>query len=120
MWLEADCNLSSGESLVRQILHGKRFMKNEFGIDSKVLWLPDVFITAAKEACDSEDIVVRVYESYGQRTAAKISAGFDIQTACETDLIETKSLRSLEVKNNTFEFELKPFEIKTFMLKISR
>lgn len=43
MWLEADCNLSSGESLVRQILHGKNFMKDEFGVDSKILWLPDVF-----------------------------------------------------------------------------
>lgn len=43
MWLEADCNLTSGESLVRQILYGKRFFKEEFGIESKVLWLPDVF-----------------------------------------------------------------------------
>ena len=43
MWVEADCNLSSGESLVRQILYGKRFFKNEFGVDSRVLWLPDVF-----------------------------------------------------------------------------
>ncbi|MBP3361710.1 MAG: alpha-mannosidase [Clostridia bacterium] len=43
MWLEADCNLISGESMVRQILHGKRFMKEEFGVDSKILWLPDVF-----------------------------------------------------------------------------
>ena len=43
MWVEADCNLSSGESLVRQILHGKRFFYKEFGIDCKVLWLPDVF-----------------------------------------------------------------------------
>lgn len=43
MWLEADCNLTSGESLVRQILHGKQFMKKEFGVDSHILWLPDVF-----------------------------------------------------------------------------
>ena len=43
MWVEADCNLSSGESLVRQFLYGKRFIKEEFGIDSRVLWLPDVF-----------------------------------------------------------------------------
>ncbi|MBR6322551.1 MAG: alpha-mannosidase, partial [Lachnospiraceae bacterium] len=43
MWLEADCNLSSGESLVRQIVHGKRFMKQEFGVESHILWLPDVF-----------------------------------------------------------------------------
>ena len=43
MWLEADCNLPSGESLIRQIIHGKRFMQREFGVDSKILWLPDVF-----------------------------------------------------------------------------
>ena len=43
MWLEADTNLASGESLIRQIIFGKRFMKEEFGVDSKILWLPDVF-----------------------------------------------------------------------------
>ncbi len=43
MWLEADCNLISGESMVRQILYGKRFMQEEFGVDSRILWLPDVF-----------------------------------------------------------------------------
>ena len=43
MWLEADCNLTSGESLVRQFLHGKRFFREEFGQDNKILWLPDVF-----------------------------------------------------------------------------
>lgn len=43
MWVEADCNLSSGESLVRQILFGKRFFKEEFDVDSHILWLPDVF-----------------------------------------------------------------------------
>lgn len=43
MWLEADCNLSSGESLIRQIMHGKQFMKQELGVDSHILWLPDVF-----------------------------------------------------------------------------
>lgn len=43
MWVEADCNLSSGESLVRQFLYGKRFFREEFGVDSRILWLPDVF-----------------------------------------------------------------------------
>ncbi|MCL2865560.1 MAG: alpha-mannosidase [Lachnospiraceae bacterium] len=43
MWLEADCNLTSGESLVRQILHGSKFIKGEFGKEVKYLWLPDVF-----------------------------------------------------------------------------
>ena len=43
MWVEADCNLTSGESLVRQFLYGKRFFKEEFGADNRILWLPDVF-----------------------------------------------------------------------------
>lgn len=43
MWVEPDCNLTSGESLVRQVLYGKEFMKKEFNIDSKILFLPDVF-----------------------------------------------------------------------------
>ena len=43
MWVEADCNLPSGESLVRQILYGKKFFKKEFGVDTRVLWLPDTF-----------------------------------------------------------------------------
>ena len=43
MWVEADCNLSSGESLVRQFLQGQRFVKEEFDLDWNILWLPDVF-----------------------------------------------------------------------------
>ncbi|WP_438432094.1 alpha-mannosidase [Gorillibacterium sp. sgz500922] len=43
MWVEPDTNLSGGEALVRQILYGKRFFREEFGRDMKVLWLPDVF-----------------------------------------------------------------------------
>src|SRR6266849_2366243 len=43
MWVEADCNLPSGESLVRQMLQGKRFFMKEFGYETKILWLPDVF-----------------------------------------------------------------------------
>lgn len=43
MWVEADCNLISGESMVRQILHGVRFFEKEFGVTVRNLWLPDVF-----------------------------------------------------------------------------
>ena len=43
MWVEADCNLISGESMVRQLLYGKIFFKKEFGVDVDNLWLPDVF-----------------------------------------------------------------------------
>lgn len=43
MYVEADCNLISGESFVRQIMQGKKFFMDEFGVDCKVLFLPDVF-----------------------------------------------------------------------------
>ena len=43
MWVEADCNLPSGESLVRQLLHGKWYFMREFGYETRILWLPDVF-----------------------------------------------------------------------------
>jgi len=43
MWVEADTNLSGGESLIRQFMHGKRFFREEFGVESELLWLPDVF-----------------------------------------------------------------------------
>ncbi|HEV8246685.1 MAG TPA: hypothetical protein VGP93_12995, partial [Polyangiaceae bacterium] len=43
MWVEADTNITGGESLIRQFLYGKRFMQQEFGVKSELLWLPDVF-----------------------------------------------------------------------------
>ena len=43
MWVEADTNISGGEALIRQFLHGKRFFREEFGLDNEILWLPDVF-----------------------------------------------------------------------------
>ena len=43
MWVEADCNLSSGEALARQLIHGVTFFRDEFGVQSEYLWLPDVF-----------------------------------------------------------------------------
>lgn len=43
MFVEADCNIASGEALVRQILVGKRYFQKKFNVDNKILWLPDVF-----------------------------------------------------------------------------
>lgn len=43
MWVEPDTNMTSGESLVRQLIHGKKYFKEVLGVDSVVLWLPDTF-----------------------------------------------------------------------------
>lgn len=42
-WVEADTNIASGESLIRQLLYGRDFFMREFGIDSDIYWLPDCF-----------------------------------------------------------------------------
>ncbi len=47
MWIETDCNLVSGESLVRQILYGKRFFQEELDYETRDVWIPDVFGYAA-------------------------------------------------------------------------
>lgn len=47
-WVEADTNLASGESLIRQLLYGREFFLKEFGVSSDTYWLPDCFgFTAA-------------------------------------------------------------------------
>lgn len=43
MWVEPDTNISGAEALVRQVVYGKRFFREEFDKDMKILWLPDVF-----------------------------------------------------------------------------
>ncbi len=43
MWVEPDCNLPSGESLIRQILYGKHYFLTKFNRDIKIAWLPDTF-----------------------------------------------------------------------------
>ena len=43
MWVEPDLNMPSGESLVRQLLYGMKFYKDEFGLQPRIEWLPDTF-----------------------------------------------------------------------------
>jgi alpha-mannosidase len=47
MWVEADCNIPSGESLIRQFLVGKKVNKELFNHEADTLWLPDAFGCAA-------------------------------------------------------------------------
>lgn len=43
MWVEPDLNMPSGESLVRQILVGKRYFQQKFGVNPRIGWNPDSF-----------------------------------------------------------------------------
>src|SRR5579883_3123509 len=43
MWVEPDLNMPCGESLVRQLLTGKRYFQQKFGVDVRIGWNPDSF-----------------------------------------------------------------------------
>ncbi|MEU6868459.1 glycoside hydrolase family 38 C-terminal domain-containing protein [Streptomyces sp. NPDC046876] len=43
MWVESDTNMVGGEAMVRQFLYGKKFFLDEFGIETRGVWLPDSF-----------------------------------------------------------------------------
>ena len=43
MWVEPDLNMPDGESLVRQLLVGKRWYKQAYGVDVRIGWNPDSF-----------------------------------------------------------------------------
>jgi alpha-mannosidase len=42
-WIEPDCILTSGESLLRQFIHGQRYFEDTFGIRCREFWSPDAF-----------------------------------------------------------------------------
>ncbi len=42
-YVECDTNIPSGESLIRQLIRGKRWFREHFGVDSQVAWQPDTF-----------------------------------------------------------------------------
>ena len=75
---------------------------------------PNVIITVVKEACDSEDIIVRAYEANGKRTKAEFTLGFDVEYISEVNMLETEEMEKMELYGNTFKVVFKPYEIKTF------
>ncbi|MBR6739446.1 MAG: alpha-mannosidase [Clostridia bacterium] len=43
VWVECDCNITGGESMIRQFLWGQRYTRKHFGYTSDCFWLPDTF-----------------------------------------------------------------------------
>jgi alpha-mannosidase len=43
LWVESDCNIPSGESLLRQLIYAHEYCTNRFGITPRIAWLPDTF-----------------------------------------------------------------------------
>ncbi|WMJ24063.1 glycoside hydrolase family 38 C-terminal domain-containing protein [Paludicola sp. MB14-C6] len=43
VWVECDCNITSGESMIRQFLWGQKYTQKYFDFTSDCFWLPDTF-----------------------------------------------------------------------------
>ncbi len=77
----------------------------------------NVIIETIKKAEDSHDMIIRLYECYNRRSTVCIEcyAALDEVVAC--NMME-KELENIPVNKNSFSFEIKPYEIKTFKLKV--
>ena len=76
----------------------------------------NVIIEVVKKAEDSDDTIIRVYECYGKRTRANLNFSGEITAACECDMLENE-LSSIKISDNSFGFTIKPYEIKTFLVR---
>ena len=76
-----------------------------------------VIITAVKRAELSNDIIVRLYESKGEKTDTILTSLFNIKSACEVNAIEMESLNNLAVSGgHRVDIKMGPFEVKTLRL----
>ncbi|MEV7874384.1 glycoside hydrolase family 38 C-terminal domain-containing protein [Microbacterium sp. NPDC089188] len=80
---------------------------------------PGVVVEAVKLAQDgSGDVVVRLYEALGERTQARLEAGFDVARVSETDLLErdVDAAAVTAVQGGVVDLELRPFQLVTVRL----
>lgn len=79
----------------------------------------NVLIDTIKKAEDSDDVIIRVYEAYGQRGNASISFGINPDKVSECNLMEEADTK-MEIKDKSISFYIKPYEIKTFKVKFAK
>jgi alpha-mannosidase len=78
----------------------------------------NVICEVVKQGEYSEDIIIRVHECYNRRTNTKLTFFKELAEVYECDLEERTELNKIETTNGEFQFEIKPYEIKTFKLKL--
>ena len=76
----------------------------------------NVIIETVKKAEDSDGIVVRIYEAFNQRGEVELEFGYQLKNVTECNLLEDPEI-SVEFAGNKFRSEIKPYEIKTFVVE---
>ena len=75
-----------------------------------------MIIETVKRAEDGDGIIVRLYESQRKRGPVRLQAGFAIEAAWETNLLEENE-SALRVEKDSVQLDLKPYQIMTLRLK---
>ena len=76
----------------------------------------NLILSALKKAEQSDDVILRFFETKGETTKAKLRVFKRIKQAWLTDLLEREE-KELEASIDTLELEVKPFEIVTLKLR---
>ena len=76
---------------------------------------PNIVIDAVKKSEDSDAVVIRLHEGYGQTTDAALTFGLDVKNLAECDLLENV-LKNYKTAKSRFSLRFKPFEIKTLKI----
>jgi alpha-mannosidase len=96
---------------------GKRGKKIDSNLPALIIVdKPNVIIETVKRAEDGDGIIVRLYESQRTRGQIQLQAGFALEAAWETNLLEENEV-ALHVENNSIWLDLKPYQIMTLRLK---
>ncbi len=77
----------------------------------------NIVLETIKLAEDSDEIVIRAYETWNKRTKATYTINGDIKSAFVTNLMEENE-EEIEVADNKFTLTFHPFEIKTIKIKL--
>jgi len=77
---------------------------------------PNVIIETIKRAEDGNGIIIRLYESQRKRGMVQVRAGFAVEAAWETNLLEENE-SALGVESNSIQLNLRPYQIMTIRLK---
>ncbi len=74
-------------------------------------------VSIMKKAEDNDDIILRLYETDGKDTLAKITLNIPCGSYVETDLLEQPIGEEKQIVGKSISLELKPYEIKTLRIK---
>ena len=77
----------------------------------------NVMIEVIKKAEDSDDLIIRLYEFHNKRSNVDLTFFKNIEKAVECNLLE-KDIEDINISGNNINFTIKPFEIKTFKVKL--